>query len=90
MSARGLLENPALFAGFDKTPHEAIARLVNYSASTGLRYELVVHHIGEMMGKMTTKKERAGLAQCTDMLDVIDWLDSRWQIERLPGFTEIL
>lgn len=89
MSARGLLENPALFAGYDETPLEAVAQFVSYAASTGLRHELVVHHLGEMIGKMTTKRERSGLAQCNDMVDVVDWLDSRWEIQRLQGLAEI-
>lgn len=77
MSARGLLENPALFAGYKDTPVEAVRRFVAHAVRTGLRIELTVHHLTEMMGKMTTKKERKGLVESRDYVDLIDWLDGR-------------
>lgn len=82
MAARGLLENPTLFAGFTKTPSDAVAQFVNYAVQGGMRHELVVHHLAEMMGSMTTKRERAGLMTCSDMVDVIDWLDKRLTLQR--------
>ncbi|KAI4722731.1 tRNA-dihydrouridine synthase [Aureobasidium sp. EXF-10727] len=82
MAARGLLENPALFAGFDKTPIEAVSQFIHYAVQSGMRHELVVHHLSEMMGGVTTKRERAGLAVCNDMVDVVDWLDSRCKLQR--------
>jgi tRNA-dihydrouridine synthase len=82
MAARGLLENPALFAGFDKTPTDAISQFIHYAVQGGMRHELVVHHLTEMMTKTSTKRERAGLATCNDMVDVVDWLDSREKLQR--------
>ncbi|KAG9545827.1 tRNA-dihydrouridine synthase, partial [Aureobasidium melanogenum] len=82
MAARGLLENPALFAGFDKTPIEAVSQFIHYAVQGGMRHELVVHHLSEMMGGVTTKRERAGLAVCNDMVDVIDWLDGKCKLQR--------
>ena len=83
MTARGLLENPALFAGFERTPREAVERFMAYAVGTGLRFELVQHHVNEMMGAMATKKERKGLVEAKDMIEVIDWLDSRWEVQRM-------
>ena len=83
MSARGLLENPALFAGHETTPLEAVARFMHYCTLGGMRHELVVHHIAEMCGKMTSRKQRVGLMNCADMVDVIDWLDERWELQRM-------
>ncbi|KAI5206007.1 tRNA-dihydrouridine synthase [Aureobasidium subglaciale] len=82
MAARGLLENPTLFAGYDKTPIEAVSQFIHYAVQGGMRHELVVHHLTEMMGSSTTKRERGGLAVCNDMVDVIDWLDNRCKLER--------
>lgn len=76
MAARGLLENPTLFAGFDKTPIEAVSQFIHYAVQGSMRHELVVHHLTEMLGSTTTKRERVGLAACNDMVDVIDWLSS--------------
>lgn len=82
MAARGILENPALFAGYDETPREAIEMFMAHAVSTGIRFELVVHHLGDMMGKMTTKKERRGLTECRDLVDLSDWLDEQWDFQR--------
>ena len=38
MAARGLLENPALFAGYERTPQEAVGRFVGYASRSGLRH----------------------------------------------------
>lgn len=38
MAARGLLENPALFAGFESTPPEAVGRFIAYASRSGLRH----------------------------------------------------
>lgn len=38
MAARGLLENPCLFAGFERAPKEAVARFLAYASRTGLRH----------------------------------------------------
>lgn len=82
MTARELLVNPALFAGFDKTPPDAVEKFVAFAAATGLRFELVQHHVNEMMGKMATKKERKALMDARDMVEVVDWLDGRWPVQR--------
>lgn len=38
MAARGLLENPALFAGHEKTPQETVAKFMAYACKSGLRH----------------------------------------------------
>jgi len=87
MTARELLINPALFAGFDSTPRDAVEKFVAYAAATGLRFELVQHHVNEMLTKMTTKKERRALMNARDLVEVIDWLDTRWEVQkyRIPS-----
>lgn len=82
MTARELLINPALFAGFDSTPREAVDKFMAYAVATGLRFELILHHLNEMMNKMATKKERRTLMDSKDLVEVIDWLDSRWKVQR--------
>jgi len=82
MAARGLQENPALFAGYDETPLAAVGKFMAYAVRSGLRFELVRTHLADMMGKMTTKKERQSLIACRDLLELTDWLDNRFELGR--------
>lgn len=47
--------------------------------------ELVLHHLTEMMAGFSTRKERTKLTQCSDLVDIIDLLDSQWQIKRIKN-----
>ena len=49
MSARGLLENPALFAGYNKTPWEAVERYIELSIRYGSCHAIMHHHLVTMM-----------------------------------------
>lgn len=77
MSARPLQENPALFAGFESTPRECVERFVRFAVRDGLRFELVVRHLVDMMGGLASKKERAQIMGCTDLIELIDWLEEK-------------
>jgi len=56
-------------------------------------FKLVVHHLNEMCGSdrsqngdgkcLFGKEERKQLMACTDMLELIDWLDSLRELRRL-------
>ena len=52
MAARGILENPAMFAGFDVTPAEAVQKFLEYAIRCPIPLPLVLHHISEMTGRM--------------------------------------
>ena len=43
MAARGLLVNPALFAGYERAPPEAVARFIAYASRSGLRFGTSLH-----------------------------------------------
>jgi tRNA-dihydrouridine synthase 4 len=91
MAARGLLNNPALFAGYKTTPWGALERFMNYAMTYGLPYRLTLHHVGEMMEGMVTRKERARmLEQCGNVVQLLDWLDERYVLRRKgeEGFSE--
>lgn len=82
MTARGLQENPALFAGYESTPREVVERFMAYAVRSGLRFELIKGHLADMMGKMTTKKVRRTLIGCKDLIELVDWLDGLWDLKR--------
>ncbi|KAL6834771.1 hypothetical protein V8C40DRAFT_232737 [Trichoderma camerunense] len=85
MSARGLLANPALFAGYSACPWETLETFMCNVARCPLPLKLVVHHVQEMcapgMGddksSLLNKKERAKLVDFTNMADLIDFLDEK-------------
>lgn len=93
MSARGLLANPALFAGYTSCPWEAVDTFMCNVARCPLPFKLVQHHLQEMCGpgmgddkaSLLTKKERSQLMGLTNMCDLIDFMDDR--IEEKLGNT---
>ncbi|TWU78405.1 hypothetical protein ED733_008789 [Metarhizium rileyi] len=85
MAARGLLANPALFAGYTACPWEAVEVLMCRLARAPLPFKLALHHVQEMtapgMGPdksaLLNKRERAELNACGSMFDLVDFLDSK-------------
>ncbi|KAK3336552.1 hypothetical protein B0T19DRAFT_437304 [Cercophora scortea] len=83
MSARAILANPALYAGHDACPWEAVEAFMNNVARCPLPFKLVQHHLSEMCGPgmgpnktaLLTKQERNAMLACTNMVDLIDFLD---------------
>ncbi|KAI9831596.1 MAG: hypothetical protein M1819_004828 [Sarea resinae] len=83
MSARGLLENPALFVGHGQTPWDTIERFLGLAVRYPLPYRLALHHISEMGAKMLSRQDKAEMLDNRDMLSLVDWLESRSKIKRL-------
>ncbi len=80
MAARGLLENPAMFAGKTSTPPVAVERFVAHAVQSPLPYALVLYHVTEMTRRVLSKPERIAMMQkTTTMLDLIDWVDSSFR-----------
>ena len=83
MTARGLQENPALFAGYETTPWGAVERFMAYSMTCPIPFKLVLQHVADMMGKSIPKKEKKDLfASNHHMVQLIDWLDERFVLKR--------
>ena len=80
MAARGILENPALFAGYDTTPVECVRRFMGHAVRCPIPFPLVLHHVSEMTGRMKgmNKKERKRLMACEDLVDLVDYVENRW------------
>ncbi|KAI1430120.1 dihydrouridine synthase 4-like protein [Xylaria sp. FL1777] len=83
MSARALLANPALFAGYETCPWEAVDVFMNNVARAPLPLKLGIHHLTEMCGAgfgpdrsaLLSKKERIRLTGFDNWVDVIDFID---------------
>ena len=91
MSARGLLQNPALFAGFDRCPWEAVKVFMGRVVRAPIPFKLVVHHLSEMIGSdysqngggtLVTKEERMRMMACSNMVELMNWLDGIREVER--------
>ena len=82
MAARGILENPALFAGHDSVPSECLHKFLEKAARSPIPFPLVLHHVSEMTGRMAgmTKKTRKALMECRDLVDLVDFVEDKWRI----------
>ena len=82
MAARGILENPALFAGYDTTRVECVHKFLEMAARCPIPFPLVLHHVSEMTARMPgmTKKARKALMECRDLVDLIDYAEDKWRI----------
>ncbi|KAK4547608.1 hypothetical protein LTR36_000565 [Oleoguttula mirabilis] len=83
MAARGLLENPALFAGFDATSADSVRRFMGHAVRCPMPFPLVLHHVGEMSGRMKGmgKRERKRLTACADLVDLVDFVEDKWGVD---------
>ncbi|TID04759.1 tRNA-dihydrouridine(20a/20b) synthase [NAD(P)+]-like [Colletotrichum higginsianum] len=94
MSARGILANPALYAGYESCPWEAVESFIRHVVRAPIPVKLVQHHLHEMCGPgmgpdkraLLNRQERAALLALDSMLDVIDFMDDA--INRKTGRTD--
>ncbi|EME77290.1 uncharacterized protein MYCFIDRAFT_83236 [Pseudocercospora fijiensis CIRAD86] len=84
MAARGLMENPTMFAGYPIPPERSVGDLLQWVVRCPIPFPLVLHHVHEMTAKMEgmTKKEKRRLMQCGDLMDLIDLVEEKWGLER--------
>ncbi|KAF5515738.1 tRNA-dihydrouridine(20a/20b) synthase [NAD(P)+]-like [Colletotrichum siamense] len=83
MSARGILANPAIYAGYEACPWEAVESFMRHVIRAPIPVKLVQHHLHEMVGPgmgpdkkaLLDKQERAALQRLDSMIDVIDFMD---------------
>lgn len=80
MAARGMLENPAMFAGYDATPVECVQMFMGYAIRCPIPFPLVLYHVCEMTAKMEGmgKKQKRALGECKDLMELIDMVEERW------------
>jgi tRNA-dihydrouridine synthase 4 len=82
MAARGILENPALCAGYETVPEKCLGDFLAWVVRCPIPFPLVLHHVSEMTGRMSgmTKMVKRELMECKDLVDLIDFVD-----EKFPG-----
>jgi tRNA-dihydrouridine synthase 4 len=94
MAARGMLENPALYTGYESTPWGCVERYVNYALSYGSNSHIFQHHLSEMTRSILSKKgiysipeiwlkiELRELNELKSIVEMVDWLDERFVLRR--------
>ncbi|KAK6437119.1 tRNA dihydrouridine synthase [Oleoguttula sp. CCFEE 5521] len=80
MSARGILENPTVYAGHAVTPVECVQKFTKYAVKHPIPFPLLLHHLSEMTAGVEgmNKKEKSKLMACRDLFDAIDFVERKW------------
>lgn len=88
MAARGILTNPAMFAGYDTTPWSAVELFWDYVTAYGLPFRLTQHHFSEMLDKLLTRKQKKAMNECQSLVELLQWFDYQFNLRRRhdPGF----
>ena len=81
MSARGILSNPAMFAGYDVTPRECVERWVQLSLGTGTPFPTFHHHLTYMCEKSFSRAERRAFNVLSSTSAVVDFLRDKYDLE---------
>eukprot|EP00698_Gefionella_okellyi_P024415 TRINITY_DN859_c1_g2_i1.p1 TRINITY_DN859_c1_g2~~TRINITY_DN859_c1_g2_i1.p1 ORF type:complete len:319 (-),score=57.35 TRINITY_DN859_c1_g2_i1:449-1405(-) len=82
MVARGLLENPALFAGYERTPRQCVLDYLDIALGLGTPFNQLHHHLAFMMYPNITRQEKQQFAQLQSTAGIIDLLQSQAERNR--------
>ncbi|XP_029472768.1 tRNA-dihydrouridine(20a/20b) synthase [NAD(P)+]-like isoform X2 [Rhinatrema bivittatum] len=80
MVARGLLANPALFAGYEETPLKCIQDWVDIALEHGTPFVCFHHHLMYMMERITSKQEKRVFNVLSSTSAVLDYLGEQYSI----------
>lgn len=82
MAVRGILANPGLFSGYEKTPWSAVELFWDLATSYGLPFRITQHHLSEMLDKVIPRKYLKEMNETTCLVDLIDWFDQNFMLKR--------
>lgn len=80
MAARGLLENPAFFAGHELTPKECVQSWLRIALDDATPFPCFHHHLSYMLEKSLPRPERKYLNSFNSTPAAIDYLEERFGI----------
>jgi len=81
MAARGMLENPAMFAGYEVTPDCCISDWVRLALSTGTLFSCFHHHLIYMCERRSSRADRKIFNALESTAAVLDFLVNNWNID---------
>lgn len=84
MSARGVLANPALFAGFNKCPWHCLERFIYLCIEIGgLPIQLILHHVYCMLENMSCKRSLLKqIMNLKSLIELLGWLEANFYFHR--------
>eukprot|EP01135_Chromosphaera_perkinsii_P012280 Nk52_evm17s2630 gene=Nk52_evmTU17s2630 len=85
MAARGLLSNPAMFAGYDVTPLQCVWDWVDIAVASGTPFPAFHHHLVMMLEKGLPKGERRVFNDLTTMAQVMEYLNDNFPRDDDPS-----
>jgi tRNA-dihydrouridine synthase 4 len=81
MVARGLLANPAMFAGYDLTPVECIRDWIEICVRTGTAFDYFHKVLGQMLPKVMNKSDMRYFNTLISTTSAIDFLNETVLLE---------
>ncbi|KAM4742704.1 tRNA-dihydrouridine(20a/20b) synthase [NAD(P)+]-like [Anableps anableps] len=78
MAARGLLANPAMFAGYEDTPLQCVWDWVDISIEQGTPFTCFHHHLIYMLERVSSQPERKVFNSLSSTSAVIDYLQNTY------------
>ncbi|CCD27130.1 tRNA dihydrouridine synthase NDAI_0J02380 [Naumovozyma dairenensis CBS 421] len=84
MAVRGLLNNPALFSGYDICPWSCIENFWYWVIEFGgIPYQLIQHHFYCMLENMNLKKKLLNeMMEIKSLVQLMDWFDDNFELKR--------
>lgn len=84
MSARGILDNPALYAGYSHTPLQCVSDWVTFSLGTGVTFTQFHGHLIHMLDKVHARTEKRVFNTLSSTPAVLDYLEYHYGITNSP------
>jgi hypothetical protein len=81
MSARGMLQNPALFAGFGQTPVSCIEDWLDIALADSLPFMTFHNHLVFMVEKIMKKADRRIFNNLRTTPDVVKFLQDHFEVK---------
>lgn len=85
MCARGMLQNPAMFAGFENTPLQCVQDWLDISLKLGTPHSTFHHHLMYMCERIMPKAERRIFNSLPSIPAVLDYLQENYGIAYEKG-----
>ncbi|CAG8550687.1 11275_t:CDS:2 [Paraglomus brasilianum] len=81
MSARGILENPALFSGYNRTPWECVEKFMRLSLDYGNNFFIFHHHLIYMLENVMSNAESKAFNTLANTPAVLDYLEEHYGLK---------
>ena len=80
MSARGILDNPALYAGYSHTPFSCVQDWLELSLSRGVTFSAFHHHLIYMLDQSTSRTQKRVFNTLHSIPAVLDYLNKHYDV----------